>query len=444
MSGNGDGQAPVWDAERGEWIAGALRWDAAAAQWVPRTTEAAAEAAAVAPAPAVPAAAAPAPAEPTQPAATEPHLAAFTPPQQVGVPAPYGAPTPYGAPAPQLIPGHGQAPVPPRKKLPTGALVGIIAGGLVLLLAIVLGVVFAVRGATTSSAAPETVVSDYLKAVAAGDSEAALAMLDSKPRQGALLSDDALAAASAQGAIENIVVSVPKGSDKGYSIPVRADYTIGGKAVSGQFDVVDYEDDGTWKLARGTVDIYLGSSFRGLDTTVNGVPVDSDSITVFPGTVTVAIDNPNYTMSGTTTLVAADPNDLSLRFDTTVELSDAGTSLFQTAVRSAVDTCIASKNLTAGCGIDIPETLSDGTKIIDGTITRTLRAETQAKLANLKPEAMYGDPGQVRTPFLGGVEVTADCDVNGQRRTGCSFLFLPALGSALVDLTVTPPVVRWD
>lgn len=429
MSGNGDGQAPMWDAERGEWVAGALRWDAAAAQWVPRTTEAAAEAAAVAPAPA-------------EPAAAEPHVAAFTSPQQVGASAPYGAPVQQ--PAPQPLPGHGHAPVPPRKKLPTGALVGIIAGALVLLLAIVLGVVFAVRGATTAGAAPETVVSDYLKAVAAGDSEAALAMLDSKPRQGALLSDEALAAASAKGTIENIVVSVPKGSDKGYSIPVRVDYTIGGKPVSGQFDVVDYEDDGTWKLAHGTVDIYLGGSFRGLNATVNGVPVDSDSITVFPGTVTVAIDNPTYTVSGTTTLLAADPNDFSLRFDTTVELSDEGTSLFQTAVRSAVDACIASKNLAAGCGIDIPETLSDGTKIIDGTITRTLRAETQAKLANLKPDAMYGDPGQVRTPYLGGVEVTADCDVNGQRRTGCSFLFLPSLGSALVDLTVTPPVVRWD
>lgn len=429
MSGNGDGQAPMWDAQRGEWVAGALRWDAAAAQWVPRATEAAAEATVVTPAP-------------TEHAAAGPYVAAFTPPQQAGGPVPYGAPVPQ--PAPQPLPADGQAPVPPRKKLPTGALIGIIAGGMVVLLAIALGVAFAVRAATTASTAPERVVSDYLNALAAGDSEAALAMLDSKPRQGTLLSDDALAAASAKGAIENVVVSVPKGGDKGYSIPVRVVYTIGGKPVSGQFDVVDYEDDGTWKLAHGTVDIYLGGSFRGLNATVNGVPVDSDSITVFPGTVTVEIDNPNYTLSGTTTLIAADPNDFSLRFDTTVELSDAGTSLFQTAVRSAVDTCIASTNLTAGCGIDIPETLSDGTKIIDGTITRSLRAETQAKLANLKPEAMYGDPGQVRTPYLGGVEVTADCDVNGQRRTGCSFLFLPSLGSALVDLTVTPPVVRWD
>jgi predicted Zn-dependent protease with MMP-like domain len=54
----------------------------------------------------------------------------------------------------------------------------------VVLLAIALGVAFAVRGATTAGTAPE-VVSDYRNALAAGDSEAALAMLDSKPRQGA-------------------------------------------------------------------------------------------------------------------------------------------------------------------------------------------------------------------------------------------------------------------
>jgi hypothetical protein len=34
--------------------------------------------------------------------------------------------------------------------------------------------------------------------------------------------------------------------------------------------------------------------------------------------------------------------------------------------------------------------------------------------------------------------------VNGQRQTGCTFLFLPTLGSPLVDMTTEPPVVRWD
>lgn len=149
----------MWDAQRGEWVAGALRWDAAAAQWVPRATEAAAEATVVTPAP-------------TEHAAAGPYVAAFTPPQQAGGPVPYGAPVPQ--PAPQPLPADGQAPVPPRKKLPTGALIGIIAGGIVVLLAIALGAAFAVRAATTASTAPERVVSDYLNALAAGDSEAAL------------------------------------------------------------------------------------------------------------------------------------------------------------------------------------------------------------------------------------------------------------------------------
>ena len=111
MSESTGGPKPEWDAARGEWVSGAYRWDATAGQWVLRETT------------------------PQQPHAASPQ-------------APYAA-------SPQPLPGTGTP--PPGKKLPTGALIWIIAGGLVVVLAVVLGIVFAVRavGPGRSTAGPQ-------------------------------------------------------------------------------------------------------------------------------------------------------------------------------------------------------------------------------------------------------------------------------------------------
>ena len=76
-----------------------------------------------------------------------------------------------------------------------------------------------------------------------------------------------------------------------------------------------------------------------------------------------------------------------------------------------------------------------------GSITWAFFDETRP---TMKPEDIYGDPMQVRGPYIGSVDVTADCESNGQRLTGCTFLFLPSLGSPLVDFTTDPVTVRWD
>ena len=425
MSESTGGPKPEWDAARGEWVSGAYRWDAPAGQWVLRETT---------------------PQQPYVPAAPQTDdVSAPQTPYATSPQAPYaaGPQAPYAA-SSQPLPGTVTP--PPGKKLPTGALIGIIAGGLVVVLAVVLGIVFAIRavGPGRSTAGPQEVVSDYFAALTAGDSKKALSYLDAKPADTTLLTDEALAASAAAGPIADVVVTASEASRTAYSVPVTVEYTIGGEQVSGQFEAVEFERDGSWKLGRGTIDIYVGDDFSGLNPTVNGVAIDSDTITVFPGVVELAIDNANYALTGTTTTIVSDPDDYSAEFDADVELSDAGLTTFRGAVNDAVTTCIGSKSLVAGCGIDLPDVLSDGTKIIDGTVTRTLPAETQATLANLEPEEIFGDPTQVRAPYLGGLDVTADCEVNGQRQTGCTFLFLPTLGSPLVDMTTEPPVVRWD
>ncbi len=509
MDSNTGAPQPEWDAQTGEWVSGDFRWDAQAQQWLPRSgapaapgasaaavtpqpVEASAQAAEpvhpVAAEPVQPAAVAepvqpvqpvaaepvqpvlPVAAEPVQPAAAEPvqptayepaQPAAYAPtqpatpqhptypgaPGAAPAPAAYAAQQPYPGNPAEAYPGYAAAPpAAPKKKLGTGALIAIIAGGVVLLLAIVFGVVFAVSGGGASAEQrPEAVVEKYLQALADGDSETALALLSTKPTDRELLTDEALAASNKLGAIDDIVVTLPKGTDlRSGDADVTADYTIGGKPVTGEFTVVDYKGDGSWEIQRGTVDLYIGSRLEGLPTQINGIAIDNDSITVFPGTVALTVDNPNYTLSGTTTAIISDPSDYSSDgLDPKVGLSDAGLAAFRQGITDSVNTCLASKSLDPGCGLAIGDVLSDGTKVIDGTITRTLTASAQAEMASLEPDELYSDPLKVHGPYIGGVDVTADCESNGQSYTGCTFLFMPTLGSPLVDFSTDPVTVRW-
>lgn len=345
-----------------------------------------------------------------------------------------------------------------KKKLGTGAIIGIIAGGVVLLLLIVLGIVALVGAAGGSSpsgggggddtkkSSPEQVVTSYLEAIADGDAKTALGLMESKPSDTTLLTDEALAASNELGEIADIDVTAPKTDKDSYSADVEASFTVGGEPVSGTFRVADYSGKGEWEIYVGTIDIYLGDRYKGLGSTINGIDIDdAESVTVFPGTYELAVSNENYALSGTTSAVVSDPADYTEGdLEATVGLSESGLTAFRTAVNDSVNACVASKTLEAGCGLTVPGTLSDGTQIVDGTLTRTLSADAQAKLANLQPDEIYGDPMQVSGPYIGSVDVVADCIVDGQTMTGCEFFFTPSIGSPLVDFTTTPLTVRWD
>ncbi|MFF0910051.1 hypothetical protein ACFWZW_05085 [Microbacterium enclense] len=105
---------------------------------------------------------------------------------------------------------------------------------------------------------------------------------------------------------------------------------------------------------------------------------------------------------------------------------------------------MTSTALQAGCGLDVPATLDDGTKVIDGTVRRTLGGEAATRLAHLEPEPSYTEATQIRTVRIGAVDLVADCEVDGLRMSGCRFTVTPDIGSAIVDFAVDPPVVRWD
>ncbi|MFG6503722.1 hypothetical protein [Microbacterium sp. P05] len=380
--------------------------------------------------------------------------------------APYPGQAPYAAQPPYAGPyagGGGQPPYPyapqpapaqgPRKGLGTGAIVGIVAGA-ILLAAVVVGVLIAVvsnlgNRPTAGSGDPDTptstpagVVRGYLEALAASDAETALSFISDPPAASPFLTDAALETSNALGPITDIEVTEPEDAD--FSITVSATYSVGTEVVTAEYSVNEYDTEGEWSMTAGTADLMLTSSrFAGLDMTLNGEPLDSDTVAVFPGTYELATTTPNFEVTGETIVTVREPFDYPSLSDVQASLTEEGAQLFRTTVQDAVAVCLASKTLTAGCGLELPEVLDDGARLIDGTLTRSLGAEAQATLESLAPQESFSDPLVVRGDFIGSVGVTAEVEQNGQRGTG-ELLFAPSLGAPVVDFTSGTPVVRWD
>ncbi|MFG6475766.1 hypothetical protein ACFXP7_05205 [Microbacterium sp. P06] len=385
------------------------------------------------------------------PSAQQPGYPGAAPGQQ-----PYGQPGYPGAapgqPYPSAQPGGQHPPTggqPPKKGLGAGVIIAIVAAGLVVLVGVIAIVLIVSRlaagapaaggeGEETGTTTPAGVVQGYLDALAASDAETALSFVDEAVPDSPFLTDEALAASNALGPITDIEVTAPTDAD--FSARVAASYSVGDVPVTTEFSVNEYEGDGLWKMTAVTAELEFGDRFDGFDMTLNGQPLESSSVVVFPGTYEVATTTPHFAVTGETALTVREPFDYPSLSDTTVTLSAEGVLVFQQAVKDAVAACIASKNFVAGCGIDVPQVLDDGNRLAEGTLTRSLTAEAQAKLDNIQPRETFGEPLLVPGDYIGGINVTAGLEGGG---TG-DLLFGPSLGAPVVDFTSGTPVVRWD
>lgn len=410
--------------------------------------------------------------QPTSPTVAYPGGQASNPGEQPpypGAPAnpPYGeqpaAPShqypgqPYpGQPYPgQPYPGQPYPGAQPKKKgLSTGAIIGIIGGALALLIviivviALVVGRIFASAGGGGSAGtgasgggSPSDAVSAYLTALAESDSETALGLVSDPPSNDILLTDDVLAASNELAPITGIEVLDATGTSG--SADVTATYLLGDTPVTTDFSVIDYDDDGTWEISGGTG--YISTAqFDGLGLTINGEEVDGDEVEVFPGAYQLATTMPNFTLTGETVVQVTDPYTSGDTSDIEPTLTDAALQRFRAVVRASVEACLAQKTLDAGCGLAIPATLSDGTQMADGSITRTLTADGSASLDSLEPTLSYDNPTLAQGDYIGGVEISGQCTTSDGATGSCSVLFGPSLGSPSVDMASENPTVLWD
>ena len=231
-------------------------------------------------------------------------------------------------------------------------------------------------------------------------------------------------------------------SEDEFSIDVPVSFTLGGDPVETTISLYDSISDG-WLISGGlgAVSLYR---FGGLGLTLNGIPVDAEhEVSVFPGAYELGVSEPNFELKGDTVVFALEP--YSPADDSAIEagLTEDALAEFRTLVRAAVDECIASTTLAAGCGLELPGTLSDGTVLTEGTIVRTLSSDTILTLESLEPRLSYENPTLAQGDYIGGVTTTATCTKDGSTGS-CTVLFGPTLGSPSVDMAAENPKVLWD
>lgn len=374
---------------------------------------------------------------------------------------PQGAPgqgqQPWGPGGPGTPPGQ-QFPYQPSAQPPTRSKVPIIIGAVVaLVLALaVTGVVLAVRGAggpdgpgPTASADPEdkaaaaaAAVEGALQGLADGDAAAVLAHIDTDNAFEDLLTDEVLAFSNELATITDIEVTAPSEiSEYSSFVDVRASYTLGQTPVRATYSVSDFESsDGSWKVQYFLVDLNLGTGFRGLALQLNGVDVDRSDLTVFPGAYELKTTNENYEVENGSF-------ELTERFGSSTRpapvLSDSGVEAFRGAVNAAVEECLASTTRDAGCGLEVPETLSDGSEVAEDSLERTIPSNTRANLESLEPRLSYDNPTLVSGGYIGTVDITAEFTQDG--RTGRGDLISgPSLASPVVDMADPELPVTWE
>lgn len=380
-----------------------------------------------------------APAGPPAPAAVPEAAAAATPPPPPAGAQPAPGPPPAG---PDGVPWQAGSPAPSGRKLGTGAILGIVGGGVGLLLVIILVVALVVvpLANQNSGGQPAAAVEQYITAIAEGDAETALSFIDDTlPLDRTLLTDEALAASAELAPITDIEVG--EATVDTYTAIVPVTFLLGGTPVATEFELSDYDRDGEWLMYSATAEISL-YALDGIDFTVNGVPVDGTSVEVFPGTYEIATTLERFTITGETTITVTEPGYVDAG---TIEpaLTDEAIEEFRAVVRAAVDACVASKTLTAGCGLDLPAVLSDGTQMTEGSITRTLPANTITTLESLEPRLSYSNPTLAQGEYIGSVNASGTCTKDGRTGT-CSILFAPSLGIPSVNMVGDELTVLWD
>ncbi|RCK68600.1 hypothetical protein DT076_15335 [Desertihabitans brevis] len=367
--------------------------------------------------------------------------------QRPGQPGGPGQPPPGYGPTPG---GPGQ----PGRKSRTGLIIGIAAGALVLVLLATIGLVAALRGGDGDVAAspgggdagqtPEQTVQGYLQAISESRATDALGYLDRAPDDTSLLTDAVLQESNAIAPLGGITVTPVRVDD--YSAEISASYTLGSEAVTATYRLFRGPDE-EWSLSNGTAT--AGAySVKGIDITVNGAtPEDPQQMEVFPGSYRLdttaerfAVENGEFTITSPEDYEGGSLSDLE------VVLEEESAELFRRLVTEAAEACVASKKLEAGCGLDLPATLDDGTKLEDGTIERSMPPDTKANLKSLEYELSSQNPTLVSTyDYLGSVDVQAgECEVGGRRMRDCEILFGPSFGTPTVDMAAEDPAVEWS
>lgn len=243
--------------------------------------------------------------------------------------------------------GGGQTP-PPRSRKPL--FIGLAAGAVVLVIALVITLVFTLGGGSGNE--PDAAVKTYLQALSDGDAGKALGVMKAPPSD-LLLTDEVLKKQQAIAKITDIkIVDTNKG---GNTATVQATYNYGDRKADETFMLKKTGDD--WRLDDGAVSVEVSSVSQIPGLTAFGIAVDKEAkIYYFPGPMEWGSSDKNFTVvddkKGDFPMSASAYYGIA---SLTTELSATGQNAVQSAVQGYVDNCALSKQVDAstdkpGCG----------------------------------------------------------------------------------------------
>lgn len=344
---------------------------------------------------------------------------------------------------------QGDAATPP-KKLPTGAVVGLVAAGVVVVLALAAGIAIPLltggaeagddgdtKQPTGELSAPAQYVADYLTAIADGDAATARSFIELSIYDDDLLTDEVLAMSNEAAPITDIEVGEPTESEyETLSVPVT--FSIGDEQASRTFEVYTNVINGELSIIDG-VERIPNYGFEAMPLVVNGVEVGERAV-AFPGTYEFSVDSEYFAVEGGDVIAVGADGDSSSLFGLEPTLSKKGLELYRQLVDESLKECLAMTTIATPCGMDVTEDARDGFTAIDGTVTRTLTAEGRSELAALEP--------RVSENMVVTTSAHLDLDIAFDATNGTETDTFDAYGGRLldpkVDFAAETPTVVWE
>jgi hypothetical protein len=243
-------------------------------------------------------------------------------------------------------------------------------------------------GIAISAPGPEDVVEDYLDALQAGDTDAALEIVG-KPKVGNRL-DFVTTDAMADGwTVDSVVVHNLRDNSREDEADVDVTISTKNETAQGRFHVV--ERDGEWRI--DTPFVKLDMTVVGLDTiTLGGVtrkvqhtdPAGDVPLLLFPGAYRPDSTKSHVALSPGEFIATPQPSEEYPRsYTPTIELTDDGAQQAQRAIDAFIDDCAEKTDiLPAGCPFSADDVVGSWTEV-----------KTLAWRVTTHPEAVFEPNG---------------------------------------------------
>lgn len=355
-------------------------------------------------------------------------------------------------------PGQEPKPaVPPGKPARSrGAIVGLVVGAVAVLVVLVglivgIGALFRGSGDDASSSSgdavgPADTVEEFLRALSDGDAETALSLVGDE-QVNPLLTDEVLQRSNELAPLSNI--SVEDADPEGSEATVTATFDLGEERIRRDFSLWKFSD--AWEINDALFAIPL-SELEGFEPLVNGVRVDGEVASAFPGAYEIEFGLDAFELDQLRdasalpddgVFVVASQDDAESLYSLRPALTDEAADAFRSLVRASLEQCLASRSLATPCGLDVSAPLDDGAIPVEGSAQRALTDEGDRALDELAPETAYGEGARVTTYDYIPVSTHIEADRDGERISGTLYSS-GEMRQPYVDFSDEDPTLTWD